>query len=832
MKRIALSLLLICMMLTSIPFTAAPVELGPNDMDVQNDLKNLGITSADPGVTVSNNPYIVLELVGGDISNHGTDWSTLLDTMGIPNTLFQTSDVLADPSLLHDVPAIILDGSLGSSNGNQVSQSIVDTLIREDIPLILTGRSAWLLHRLSTRSPPSQTAPVATTLTTAAGYAGAVFLSQPVPLTIGSTLSTETGLFLPVDFVQTEMSRLVNLTGSSISTTAPLRYDSWPLDAFLFANEDPTLLTSTGEGLLENTVAYCNAVRETATTTNLAALQESEGELLAGGFSYDHAPLIVSVYYAVHSASDLLEGTAWTNWIAENTPLVRDILNDLMIDFGSETGFMTSTADGIVSCQSTAQGLWILTSMGLTAEFSESEIVQYLSLRQEVAGGFDNYITTTYYVTEALAVSGQLGEISTYDLELWLRSLVIDGSKTGDPNLWGAIGSNPTSISPRTNYASEYLRSLAFIGLAHSDPAKLTSWILTRTSVGDGSFRNTNGPDEEVVTGTASALATMQLLGTLSTENKTVGLVWFSNNQLGSGGFGMKPATDDLVAKTRETSRVALCLESLGETSGAIASGITIFIDSITTSIGFEAMDILPSLMWTSWLLESSRLVHAPLVDRNIAVDYLNGYDSLTVYPFWSNLTTVSAPEYGFNQYRTKSVWTQYFGTSVVNALGMNFDSTMISRITLYLSQSQYMTGHYRPTLIMGTAHMQYSVAAVETLFLLDELATISYRAALETAILSEYSSGSWDTAGWTLEPFAGFQEAIDFLSTRAAIRLGIVTPTMASEITASIESRIQYTDLMALSMDVATLSLLHASDSSVNLDSVDTSTVLSALRS
>jgi len=310
MKRITLSLLMVCMIFASIQFTAVPVELVLNDIDVQNDLKDLGITSADSGVTVSNNPYIVLELVGGDISNHGTDWSTLLDTMGIANSVLQTSAVLADPSLIHDVPAIIIDGSLGSSNGNQVSQNIVDLLIREDIPLILTGRSACLLHRLSARSPPSQTAPVATTLATAPGYAGAVFLTQPVPLTIGSTLSNEAGLFLPVDTVQTEMSRLVNLTGSSISTAAPLRHDSWPLEVFLFAYEDPTLLTSTGEGLLENTVAYCNAVRETATTTNLAALQASEGEMLAGGFSYDHAPLIVSVYYAVHSASDLLDSSS------------------------------------------------------------------------------------------------------------------------------------------------------------------------------------------------------------------------------------------------------------------------------------------------------------------------------------------------------------------------------------------------------------------------------------------------------------------------------------------------------------------------------------------
>ena len=833
MKRIVLSLLLFCIIFSIIQFTVVPDELGLNQIDDMKELHDPRIVSADPGVSVSNNPYLVLELVGGDVHNRGADWISLLNSMGIPADLLQTIDVLSDPTLLQDSPAIILDGSLGSSNGNQVSQILVDLLIREDITLILTGRSAWLLHRLSGRSPPSQTALVATTLTTEPGYAGAVFLSQPVPLTIGSALSTETGLILPIDTVQTEMSRLVNLTGSSISSTAALRYDSWPLDVFLFAYENPSLLTSSGEGLLENVVAYCNAIRETATATELVLLQTSEGEILAGGFSYDHEPLLVSAYYAVHSMKAILSGTAWTNWISINTPLIREILTDLMVDYGIETGFMTSSVDAVVSSQSTAQGLYIIEIMGLDAEFPVIEIVEYLSSRQAGDGGFDNYITTTYYVTEALAVSGQLGEISTYDLELWLRSLVIDGSKTSDPDLWGSIGSDPTSISPCTNYAAEYLRSLSFIGMAHPDPAKLTSWVLTRTSVGDGSFRNTNGPDEELVTGTASALATMQLLGTLDSENRTAGLAWFSVNQLGSGGFGMKAAVNDLVSKTRETSRVALCLETIGETSSAIASKITIFIDSITTDVGFEAMDILPSLMWTSWLLETSRLVHAsPTVDLELAADYLNGFDTLRVYPFWNNLTTVSAPEYGFNQYRIKSVWTQYFGVSAENTLGIVLDSSVVSDITLYLSQSQYLTGHYRPTSFMGTAHMQHSVAAVETLFLLDELDTIPYRAALETAILSEYSSGIWDTTGWTLEPYSGFQEAVDFLSTRAAIRLGIITTTIAAEIAASIESRIQYTDLLALSMDVSTLSLLHASDFSVNLNSVDTNTVLSALRS
>ncbi|MGY5859248.1 MAG: prenyltransferase/squalene oxidase repeat-containing protein [Candidatus Thorarchaeota archaeon] len=833
MKRILLSLLLVCLIFSSIQLAAAPTGLVADDIGIQNELDGYGLLSADPGVLIPSNPYIVLELIGGDISSHGSDWSTLLSSIGVSNFLCTTSEVLADGGLIHNAPAIIIDGSLGSSSGTQVSQTVVDLLIREDIPLILTGQSAWLLHRLSGRGSPSMTAPVATTLASTLEYAGAVFLSQPVPLSLGSSLTSEVGLVLPIDVIQTEMTRLVNLTGSTSSVTAPLRYDSWPLDIFLFGCEDPNLLTSSGEGLFENTVAYCNAIRETATTDELSQLQADSSELLGGGFTYSHAPSLVSTYYAVHSAYNILEGTAWTNWVTANAPLVRNILNELMFDYGSETGFKISTTDGIVNTPSTAQGLWTLTTMGLSGEFPVGEIVEYLSSRQEVEGGFDNYISTTFYVTEALAVSGQLGEVSTYDLELWLRSLIIDGSKTSDPDLWGSIASDPTSIFPCTNYALEYLRSLAFIGMAHPDPGKLTNWILTRTSVGDGTFRNTNSLDEEFVTGTSSALAAMQILGTLSPLNKTSGLLWFTNNQLPSGGFGLKSATNDFVAKARETSRVAFCLETLGETSGVIASGISAFFDSITTEVGFEAMDNIPSLMWTKWLLETSRLAHAsPSVDLDSVLDYLYNFDKLRVYPLWSNLTTSNAPEYGLNQYRTKSVWTHYFGVSTAAVLGVDFGPQFIADITLYLSQSQYMTGHYRSTSFMGTAHMQHSVAAVETLYLLDELGTIPYRAALETAILSEYSTGSWDSTGWTLEPFSGFQEAIDFLSTQAATRLGILTPTMAAEIAASIESRIQYTDLLALSMDVATLSLLQASAFPVTLDSVDSSSVLSALRS
>ena len=96
MKRIVLSLLLVCMLFGSIQFTTGPTQLMLDDMGVQNDLMEIEIPSADSGVTIPSNPYIILELVGGDISNRGSDWSTILDTMGISNVVLQTSDVLSE----------------------------------------------------------------------------------------------------------------------------------------------------------------------------------------------------------------------------------------------------------------------------------------------------------------------------------------------------------------------------------------------------------------------------------------------------------------------------------------------------------------------------------------------------------------------------------------------------------------------------------------------------------------------------------------------------------------------------------------------------------------
>ncbi|MHA1963175.1 MAG: prenyltransferase/squalene oxidase repeat-containing protein [Candidatus Thorarchaeota archaeon] len=830
MKR-AIIVLIIAFMFITTPMDT--MNLGASiddqlDMATQDDFA----LSANPGVLVDPQPYIVLELSGDVIVNRGDAWSQLLNASGIVSQVLDINDVITNPELLDGVPAILVDASVGSANGASVSQTLIDILIQKDISLILTGRSAWILHRFRGRGPPSLTAPATVVLLETAEYAGAVFLSLPVPLTIGTSLTTESGIMLPIDNTQTEMSRLVDLTGTTPASTASLRYDSYPLDLFLLSVEDPTLLTGTGQGLLQNAIAFSSAIRETETANVLADLQAPEGSLLAGGFNYQHEPTIAEAQYSAYSVYSLLSGSSWTTWVSQNSALIQSVLDTLKVDLGTETGFMNSKSEGIITCTSTAQGLWLIETMGLSGSFNVPEIVSYLSSRQ-VSGGFENSIISTHHVAEALYHSGYLGSINTVELETWLRSLVIDGGKTSDPDLWGSIGEHPTSLSATNDYAVKYLRSLQYIGKAHPDPAKLTSWILTRTSNGDGSFRNSHNPDEEAVTGTASALTSMQILGMLSASNKTSGLAWFSSNRLDSGGFGFKPKSSDLVAKTRETSRVASCLGVLGETGGGLSSGIISYITAVTTDVGFETMDIIPSLMWSSWIISASRLTHAAdVVDVNLAAEYLNYFEKLNMFPLWDNITTINPPEYGYNQYRTMSVWTQYFGASMADSLDVDLSTGVVSEITLFLSQAQWVTGHYRPSSMSGIAHLQHSVAAVETLYLLDELSTIPYRAMLESGILSEYSSGSWDTTGWTLEPFTRSQPAIDFLSTRAALRLGIVSPAMASEITAVIESRVQYTDLLALSYDVATLALLNSSAFSTDLESISRPLVLSALGS
>ncbi|MHA1909745.1 MAG: hypothetical protein ACW98Y_20780, partial [Candidatus Thorarchaeota archaeon] len=291
-------------------------------------------------------------------------------------------------------------------------------------------------------------------------------------------------------------------------------------------------------------------------------------------------------------------------------------------------------------------------------------------------------------------------------------------------------------------------------------------------------------------------------------------------------------ASSDILGKTEETAHVANALEILGITSGSLKTGVESFLDVITTPIGFEGMEITPTLMWSSWLGEVSRNAHSgAYLDVDAVDSYLNMFPAWTQYPQWNNLTAYVATEYGLDQYRTWSIWTQYFGINTNLAFGIGVTGDVIGDTVSYISQCQYVTGHYKPTMLFGTAQMQQSVAAVETLYMLNSLDTIQYRANLESAILSEYSSGSWDSTGWTISPFAESQSGIDWLSTRAALRLDLIDSTMASAIASAISSRIQYTDLWALSRDVATLALLNSSFS-VDLNAIDTQQVLTALGS
>ena len=375
MKRAIICIILVCAILCAAQInTTANLREFPFEKELQiNDEPEI---AADPGMPYTNIPYIVVELTSGDIATRGGSWSQLLLSRGIPNILLQTTDIILNPELISNTPAVFLDGSLGSSNGNAVPQAFIDILLKEDAPLILAGHSAWLLHRLSGRDPPSQTAPTETTLITQPEYAGAVFLSYPELLTPGSSLTSESSLALPIDEVQTERSRLVNLTGVTTAfSIASIRYDSYPIDIFLFSAENPVLLTFTGQDLLENIIAFSTALSESATSTALGELQSDEGTLLAGGMSYLHEPTIASTYYAAHTIKSLLTGAAWSNWVATNAPLVASILSDLLVDYGSETGFMKSQTESVVDCKSTSQALWLVGKMGLTVQFSISEIV-------------------------------------------------------------------------------------------------------------------------------------------------------------------------------------------------------------------------------------------------------------------------------------------------------------------------------------------------------------------------------------------------------------------------------------------------------------------------
>ncbi|MHA1481700.1 MAG: prenyltransferase/squalene oxidase repeat-containing protein, partial [Candidatus Thorarchaeota archaeon] len=525
----------------------------------------------------------------------------------------------------------------------------------------------------------------------------------------------------------------------------------------------------------------------------------------------------------------LLNSTEWASWRADHQTLIQDLLTDLYVDQGSTAEFMDFATAGYTGLQVTAQGLWLVDVMELPSQFNKSKLAAYLS-GEQTDGGFSDNVITTFHVTEALSESGYLGSIDTSELSTWLSDCLITSGETSDPDRWGAVGKNPTSIDPRNSYAIGYLQSLSMLGQSHNDPVKLTNWIMTRTANPDGSFSNSLTAYMEPVKGTASALSSMEIMGTLGTTDKTAGLTWFQNNQLDSGGFGWLGDGEDLAGKTEETSLVALSLDLLSETEGTLAVGIIEFVGDIETPVGFEGIELLPSMLWGSWLSQSARFSHSGnQVDADVVSEYLDYFSDLRAYPSWSNLTVYNTPENGWDQYRTKSVWFQYLGLSMAEYVNYQLSSEIEADAEGFIVLSQYFTGHFRPATASGTAHMQHSAAAVEALYMLDSLDSMNYRSALETEVMNDYSAGSWSATGWTLNPFAGTQQAIDWLSTRTALRLGLIDSAMASEISAVINSRIQYEDLWALSRDVATLALLNQAFS-VNLEAIDGQLVLDAL--
>ncbi|MGY5851987.1 MAG: hypothetical protein RTU92_00300, partial [Candidatus Thorarchaeota archaeon] len=597
-KRCSLiiALFVILLVMPSLPTTDSETsEMNDTVLHLTNEL------SADSGVPSDMGPILIVELTNSDIGPYGNQLKTMLENYGLVVRVVNVSDVISTPSIVDGAQAVVLDASLGSNDGTVVPDALITAMILADAPVVVMGRASWLLHRIRELGPPSQVVPVTANLHTTLEYAGATYLISPLSLTIDSLLTTESGIMLPVDPVQDEHSRLVDLTGRSTPTALPaLRYSSWPLDLFSLVFENPAELTANGRGLVVNTLAYAAALRETPTSTTLSTTQLEDGAL-AGGLYYFHQPSMSSIYQSIQSESKLLDAAEWITFRVEHQTLVLDVLTSLYVDLGTEAGFLSSSK-GSVGIASTAQGLWLVKQLGLEGNFDVSDLVSYLVVSQDGSGGFDNAIETTHYAVEALYASGSLNLINELTLELWLDDCIIDGSKTSDPDLWGAIGNNPTDLNPRNSYAYHYLSTLPYIGRAHSDPGKLTEWILDHTANPDGSYDDAIFPSQELTIGTASALTSMSLMGTLPSMNRTSGLNWFSTNQLPSGGFGLCLWTDDVVGKTSEVYYVSIALDAMTATDGLIGDAIVQYVDSCESLVGYEAMEPTPSMMWSSWL--------------------------------------------------------------------------------------------------------------------------------------------------------------------------------------------------------------------------------------
>ncbi|MBD3406889.1 MAG: hypothetical protein GF411_12300 [Candidatus Lokiarchaeota archaeon] len=835
MIRKSLTILMLFVMLCPIIFNTTLLSPSSASTIEPSTFKPISqsLLASDSGTVVDTSVYSVLELTNGGISPTGDEWSLLLNESGIVSNVITVGQILSNSSIIDSSVAILLDNSLGSENGTSVSESLLDILVKRDAPIIALGQAAWLLHRFRKTSPPSMTAPSTTSLLTSSPYEGAVFLNKPFPLVPECTLFTES-MNIPVDQIQAEHSRIVNLVGTvSSNDIAPLRYDSWPLDIFLYSPSNPGLLTGSGKDLLVNILSYCTSLGESEITLNLQNQQVTNSSPFIGGFQHSHEPKLSSTYYAIQAMNSLKNNSQWIEWVSVNNHSMLEQLSSIYEEDTTEAWFLPHSSSTSFDVDSTAQGLWLVSILNLSDSFNVEKVSTYLANQQSIDGDFGNNILTTSIVLLALEQAQKLSSIDTSKAENWLRSCVIDGGKTNESKLWGGIGKNPTDLNPSNHYALALLTGLDALDTNHDDPLKLTEWITVKTGNLDGSYNNTLDSISEIVIGTACALSSLSIMGTLTTENRTAGFSWLTDNQLDSGGFGIEKHPRDVVAKVKESSLVSCSLWHIGEISTEVATKLTSFFESCKSPYGFEEMERIPSLMWSSWLSQVARYSHGwNHLDNELFASYIEVVDSWTIYPFWNNLSTLLALEYNFDQYRTKSVWTQYFGITSAIFSGLSLSSEIIGSTEAYLSTQQASSGHYRNSMMLDTPSIQYSIAAIETLHLLNSLGTIQYRSELENKILSEYSSGLWSSASWTLRPFAGCQPAIDYLSTRAAVRLEIVTSTMADEIEAVITSRIQYDDLWKLSCDVATLALLNSSGFSVNLESINCTKVLESLGS
>ncbi len=771
--------------------------------------------------------YLLLEASGQVIPEKGIAVSERLSARGLSVQIVDIADIMMQHELVKHAPVLILDSSLGSDQGTAISADIVSLLIKYDRPVVLLGNACWLTHRFRGDNQTAETAPVEGNLYFASSQAGSVYFSSPHPMVNGSPLTTET-LHLPVDQPQTERSRLVNLTQTqSNDALTSLRYESWPLDSFLVGMEDPSQWSAEGTSFLVNIIAYATAMSESRLSSTIADSQ-SDGTF-AGGFAYPHTPTMDATYHAIKIAHNLLNDSEWTVWVNNHSSEIINILDSMFFDFGAEAGFSGNPWSSTVSLTDTANGLWAVEVCNLQAEFPTNELVSYISTRQEGDGGFGNSVDITFYATEALFATDSLSTIDLQELGYWLEDCEItSGDAPSQPEKWGGIAKNPSSSIPTNMYAMYAVLARNLMSNPHNDQ-KLVEWILD-TSNPDGSFSNSLNSGDSLVRGTASALTSLKVKGQLSSANHTNGLAWLEANQLDSGGYGVDNKSSDILAKTSETSLVSLTLMWLEEQTNIVGMNILDYLISIDSAAGFELMEPASSLMWSSYMSRSSRYAHAGgIVDVDGMNSYRAMFSSFSIYPPFGNFSTAHAPEYMINQYWTNSVWTQLFGAIMSTEIGAPISPSVESAVVQYIQQCENDGDHYQQKTMSFDRRMQFTVAAIETLYLLDRLDAIQYRASIENLIMADYNEGTWDSADWSLRPFAGTQSAIDYLSTRAAMRLGLVDETIAAEIESVVNTRIQYSDLWALSRDVALLSLL-STEFSVSFDAIDASQILNAL--